>query len=362
MIRQRPAGAAPVVQASATALPFRAGAFDAALAVLTVHHWPDRAQGLAELRRVARDRVVILTWEPGAASFWLVDDYFPELVTIDRAIFPTRDELARHLGPVELRALPIPHDCVDGFLGAYWRRPRAYLDAAVRGAISTFSKLADVEPGLDRLRRDLDDGTWARRHAALLDRPDLDPGYRLVISHTLSPQGRGQGEGSGEAEVRPSSPRELRHHRREASASCSKIERYETPYRSRRSRSVSQIPSPPPSARKGSPARLPPGPESASPPDPGRRPLVRHDRGLDQRVQLERREATTPRPRAPTRLLPQRRLAESPTPARRLRPRARHEPDDVGLARGERERAPAAPADQDGWMRLLDRPAGPPAR
>ncbi len=193
MIRQRPAGAAPVVQASATALPFRAGAFDAALAVLTVHHWPDRAQGLAELRRVARDRVVILTWEPGAASFWLVDDYFPELVTIDRAIFPTRDELARHLGPVELRALPIPHDCVDGFLGAYWRRPRAYLDAAVRGAISTFSKLADVEPGLDRLRRDLDDGTWARRHAALLERPDLDLGYRLAISQHPLPSGERAG-------------------------------------------------------------------------------------------------------------------------------------------------------------------------
>ena len=128
MIRQRPAGAAPVVQASATALPFAAGAFDAALAVLTVHHWPDRARGLAELRRVARDRVVILTWEPDAARFWLVEDYFPELVAIDRAIFPTRDELERSLGPVELRPLPIPHDCVDGFLGAYWRRPHAYLD------------------------------------------------------------------------------------------------------------------------------------------------------------------------------------------------------------------------------------------
>jgi SAM-dependent methyltransferase len=184
MIRQRPGDAAPVVQASATALPFRTGVFDAALAVLTVHHWPDRAQGLAELRRVARARVVILTWEPGAAPFWLTEDYFPELVAADRGIFPTRAELARHLGPVELRPLPIPHDCVDGFLGAYWRRPRAYLDAAVRGAISTFSKLPDVKPGLDRLRRDLDDGAWARRHASLMARDTLDLGYRLVISET----------------------------------------------------------------------------------------------------------------------------------------------------------------------------------
>jgi SAM-dependent methyltransferase len=189
MIRQRPAGAAPVVQASATALPFGTGAFDAALAVLIVHHWPDRARGLAELRRVARARVVILTWEPDAAGFWLVEDYFPELLAIDRGIFPPRGELERHLGPVELRPLPIPHDCVDGFLGAYWRRPHAYLDAAVRAAISTFSKVADVEPGLARLRRDLDTGAWTRRHGALMARTDLDLGYRLARAQYPLPPG-----------------------------------------------------------------------------------------------------------------------------------------------------------------------------
>jgi len=189
MIRQRPAGAAPVVQASATALPFRAGAFDAALAVLTVHHWPDRAQGLAELRRVARDRVVILTWEPDAARFWLIEDYFPELLAVDRAIFSTRDEMERDLGAVEWRPVPIPHDCVDGFLGAYWRRPHAYLDPAVRGAISTFSKIGDVERGLSRLHQDLDDGTWTRRHGSLLTRAQLDLGYRLVVAHHPLPSG-----------------------------------------------------------------------------------------------------------------------------------------------------------------------------
>jgi SAM-dependent methyltransferase len=187
MIRQRPAGAAPVIQASATALPFRAASFDAALAVLTVHHWPDRARGLVELRRVARDRVVILTWAPDAAGFWLVEDYFPTLVAVDRRIFPSEAELRSALGPVELRPLPIPHDCLDGFLGAYWRRPHAYLDPAVRGAISTFSKIGDVEPGLARLRSDLDDGTWARRHGGLLERAELDLGYRLVIASPGNP-------------------------------------------------------------------------------------------------------------------------------------------------------------------------------
>ena len=76
MIRQRPAGSAPVVQASATHLPFRDAIFAAALAVLTVHHWPDRVRGLTELARVAQHRLVIVTWDPATSGFWLVEDYF----------------------------------------------------------------------------------------------------------------------------------------------------------------------------------------------------------------------------------------------------------------------------------------------
>ena len=182
MIRQRRPGSAPAIQASATRLPFRDASFAAALAVLTVHHWPDRARGLDELARVAADRVVVLTWDPAVSGFWLVDEYFPEIVEIDRPIFPTLDEFSRALGRIEVSTLPIPHDCVDGFLGAYWRRPEAYLDADIRRAISTFSKIRTLEAGLARLRRDLEDGTWRRRHGDLLDRTELDLGYRLVVS------------------------------------------------------------------------------------------------------------------------------------------------------------------------------------
>jgi SAM-dependent methyltransferase len=182
MIAQRAAGSAPVVQASATHLPFGDATFDAALAVLTVHHWPDRPRGLAELARVTRARVVLLTWDPATPDFWLVDEYFPQIWAIDRPIFPTVAELRNALGTIEARPLPVPHDCTDGFLGAYWRRPEAYLDPGVRGAISTFSKIRDVERGLGRLRRDLADGTWLRRHADLLARAELDLGYRLVIA------------------------------------------------------------------------------------------------------------------------------------------------------------------------------------
>ena len=189
MIRQRPVGSAPAVQASATELPFRDAAFAAALAILTVHHWPDRARGLAELARVARARAVIVTWDPATSGFWLVDDYVPEIVEIDRRIFPTIEELETALGRVEVSTLPIPHDCADGFLGAYWRRPHAYLDAGVRSAISTFSKIRALEPGLARLRRDLEDGTWERRYGDLLSRSEIDLGYRLVISKNGSTGG-----------------------------------------------------------------------------------------------------------------------------------------------------------------------------
>jgi SAM-dependent methyltransferase len=184
MIRQRRAGSAPVVQASATELPFRDGGFAAALAILTVHHWPERARGLDELARVGRQRVVVVTWDPSSSGFWLVDEYFPEIVALDRRIFPTIEDFGRAFGRVEVQRFLIPHDCVDGFMGAYWRRPHAYLDPSVRAAISTFAKAepSRLESGLERLRRDLADGTWERRHAHLYARAELDLGYRIVIA------------------------------------------------------------------------------------------------------------------------------------------------------------------------------------
>jgi SAM-dependent methyltransferase len=182
MIRQRRPGSAPVVQASATELPFRDDGFAAALAILTVHHWPDRARGLDEMARVARRRIVVVTWDPSTSGFWLTDDYFPEIFEIDRPLFPSIEDFRKALGRVEVHPFPIPHDCADGFLGAYWRRPHAYLDAGVRSAISTFAKLHDMGRGLDRLRRDLEDGSWARRYGDLLDQSEIDLGYRIVIA------------------------------------------------------------------------------------------------------------------------------------------------------------------------------------
>ena len=182
MIHQRRSGSAPVVQASATHLPFRDASFAAALAILTMHHWPDQARGLDELARVTHSHIVLVTWDPASTGFWLIEDYFPEIVEIDRHIFLSIDELRRALGGIEVSPLMIPHDCADGFLGAYWRRPQAYLDAGVRSAISTFSKLRTLDAGLARLRRDIADGTWTRRYGELLDRTEIDLGYRLIVA------------------------------------------------------------------------------------------------------------------------------------------------------------------------------------
>jgi SAM-dependent methyltransferase len=182
MIAQRPPGAAPCIQGSAESLPFGDGAFDAALAVLTMHHWRDQAAGLAELRRVARDRVVVLTWDPAYANaHWLVAEYLSGVVDRDVGRFWTPGAVAAALGGARIEPVPIPHDCHDGFLGAFWRRPEAYLDPEVRAGMSVFH-FPGAEDGLARLEADLESGAWAQRHAGLLAREQLDLGYRLLIA------------------------------------------------------------------------------------------------------------------------------------------------------------------------------------
>ena len=181
MIRQRPRGAAPVVQASAESLPLADNSLDAAMAILTVHHWADKARGLAEMRRVSRGPVVLLTFDPTHRGNWLTD-YLPELIDLDEQIMPQMSDYGRWLGAIELTPLPIPHDCSDGFLYAYWRRPRAYLDPRIRAAMSSFWVIAGVEDGLRRLENDLDSGVWHGRHGHLLGLDTIDAGYRLVTT------------------------------------------------------------------------------------------------------------------------------------------------------------------------------------
>ena len=184
MIRQRPADAAPVIRASATALPLRDASVDAATAFLTLHHWADRAAGLAELRRVAKRRVVLFTWLSSfARALWVNEHYFPEVIAMDAGRFPTVEQLEGELGPVAVRVIPVPHDCTDGFYGAWWRRPEAFLDPKVRAGISVLQQLDPpvLARGLAALARDLDSGAWAARHRHLAALDELDLGYRLIV-------------------------------------------------------------------------------------------------------------------------------------------------------------------------------------
>ena len=184
MLSQRRAGSAPAVRARAEALPFATAGVDAALAVLTVHHWSNALSGIRECVRIARERVVILTWDPASAGFWLVQEYFPEMLALDRVIFPPIDRLTACFRDADVRVVPVPADCEDGFLGAFWRRPAAYLRPEVRDAISSFHRIADARPALARLDADLRSGAWDERHGALLAKPACDVGYRLVIGWT----------------------------------------------------------------------------------------------------------------------------------------------------------------------------------
>jgi SAM-dependent methyltransferase len=202
MISQRREGLAPAAVTTAERIPLPDKSVDAALCILTIHHWPDLAAGVAELRRVAR-RAVFFTWDRDVtAGFWLLKEYFPEMAAADYAKAVPLERLAELAGPVEsLTTVEVPHDCIDGFLGAFWRRPEHYLDPVVRAGISAFSfvREAQLAPGLEKLEADLRSGAWHERHADLLTRNSLDLGYRLVVANWSSPgiaerpAGRGRG-------------------------------------------------------------------------------------------------------------------------------------------------------------------------
>lgn len=187
MIEQRPVGSASVIQARAEGLPFPDRSFDAAMAVLTVHHWSSWRRGLAELRRVARRRVVILTWDPEVCAGHWFYDYLPGMQEPDADRFPSPAQMAEALGGARVEVVPIPHDCTDGFLGAYWRRPRAFLDPSVRRAISAFARPFDgLEEGLARLGEDLELGRWDERWGHLRAELEHDMGYRIVVAEVVA--------------------------------------------------------------------------------------------------------------------------------------------------------------------------------
>ena len=187
MAKQRSPDLAPSIRATAGDLPLRDGSVDAAMAILSVHHWDDECEkGIRELRRVARDAVVILTYDASiSAAMWLMADYLPEAAAMDLQIFPTLEQLAEWLGgEVKVEAIPIPCDTSDWMLGSFWAHPERVLDASARAATSGFSRMPTtvIDRVVSEVSRDLASGRWDERHGHLRKLDSLDVGLRLVVA------------------------------------------------------------------------------------------------------------------------------------------------------------------------------------
>jgi SAM-dependent methyltransferase len=184
MIAQRPSNAAPAIQGVAESLPLPDKSVDATMGVFTLQHWQDVDRGLAEVRRVTRERVAFLTLDMdiAAEAFWLAREYLPEMIEPDRRDFPTMDQLRASFPGLELDSVAVPSDCSDGFCIALWSRPEAHLDPRVRKASSIWHRVPDraVRRALAELTADLESGEWDRRHGHLREKPELDVGIRLV--------------------------------------------------------------------------------------------------------------------------------------------------------------------------------------
>lgn len=187
MVAQRPPTAAPAIRASAGALPLRDRSVDAAMAIITLHHWDaERERGVRELSRVARERVVIVTYDARVSSqMWLMADYLPEVAALDAEIFPDPEQIASWLeGTVRIETMPIARDTPDWMLGSYWAHPERVLDAEARAATSGFARMDKrvVDRVVAAVDRDLRNGTWEARHGALRKLDEYDVGLRLIVA------------------------------------------------------------------------------------------------------------------------------------------------------------------------------------
>jgi len=185
MRSQRPPGLAPAIDAVAEQLPFDDGSFDAAMATITVHQWTDLDRGLAEMRRVSRDRVLVMAFDPERAErFWLAE-LAPALTESMARRDPPIDRIVAALDPdADVQAVRIPIDCADGFVEAFYGRPEAYLDPEVRRAQSVWGFVddADEERIVADLARMLESGEWDRRWGEWRQRECFEGSLRLIVA------------------------------------------------------------------------------------------------------------------------------------------------------------------------------------
>ena len=178
-------GKNPAINTTAANLPFDDSSFDAVMAMVTVHHWPDIARGLKELRRVAKQKVLIMTFDPQALDDFWNAGYFPELIAVEKARYPHIDLIRESLGEnCEVIPIAIPLDCVDGFQEAFYGRPEAFLEKEVRQSQSAWGFLPEAlqEEMVNRLKTDLESGAWDKRYGHFRTQPEFMGALRLIVA------------------------------------------------------------------------------------------------------------------------------------------------------------------------------------
>ncbi len=178
-------GKVPAIIGTADALPFDDHAFDASMAMVTIHHWPDIRKGLQELRRVTSGQVVIMTFDPDALNNFWNASYFQELTEVEKARYPTIEFVIDALGgTVDVQSIPIPLDCLDGFQEAFYGRPEAFLQKKVRMAQSAWGFLPDglEELLVKRLEHELSSGEWDRKYSHFRTQTSFTGALKLIIA------------------------------------------------------------------------------------------------------------------------------------------------------------------------------------
>jgi SAM-dependent methyltransferase len=184
MRAQRPADLPAAIDATAEELPFADKQFDASMATFSVHQWSDLKAGLAEMRRVTKGPVLILSCDPKDLHKSWLQDYAPEMIAVEASRYPSLSTLSQYLeGSVDIVSVPIPLQCTDGFSEAYYGRPERLLEPGARLANSAWSFVAPEisDRFVAELGCDLDNGTWDRRYGHLRTQPFFDGSLRLII-------------------------------------------------------------------------------------------------------------------------------------------------------------------------------------
>jgi SAM-dependent methyltransferase len=183
MIAQRRPDAARAISAPAEGLPLPDDVADAAMTILSVHHWDDPERGIREMRRVARQRIIMLTYDPDCVLRWWLSDYASQIAADDAERFPSLDALLDWLGGGVVETVEVPSDCSDLFLGALWARPELILVDEIRASTSGFARMnaGQEREAVAKLEADLESGAWDERYGHLRAMGKLDVGLRLVV-------------------------------------------------------------------------------------------------------------------------------------------------------------------------------------